>query len=307
MPALLAVLAAVAAALAFAVSAVLEQRSAHAVPERGPLDPRLLRDLARKRLWLAALVFTVAGLALQIVALHDGPLALVQPLLVCDVLFAVLIRSFLIRRGLPDRVVLTGVLCCAGGLAAFLAIAQPHGDRSTLTPLAALPLTAGLAGVLAACLLVARLGPRPARPLAIALACGVVYGVSAFLLKEVSGVLGRGVSSPAQLWPLYAVVVIGPVGFLLNQSAFQAGILISPVLSVITVADPLVSIGIARLWLDERLASGAAAVTAEVVALAVMTWGIILLAHRAPQAAAGVAPRPGGRAAGPAPLGQDRA
>ncbi len=294
MPGLLAILAAIGAALAFAVSAVFEQRSAHDVPERGALDPRLLRDLARKRLWLAAIGFTVAGLILQIIALRSGPLALVQPVLVCDVLFAVLIRSLVIGRRLPDRVLLIGVLCCAGGLAAFLAIAQPHGDRPAVAPIVVVPLAAGLAAALASCLAVARFGPRHARPLAIALACGVVYGVSAFLLKEASYVLSQDSGGAGRFWPLYAVVVVGPVGFLLNQSAFQAGILIAPVLAVITVADPLVSISIARLWLNEQIAAAPGAVAAEVIALIVMAAGIVVLAYRAPQ----VATRPAQAAAG---------
>ena len=279
----LAVAAGVAAALAFAVSAVIEQHYAHEVPQRGPLDPRLLRDLARQPPWLVSIALTVAGLVAQIAALRAGPLALVQPVLVCDVLFAVLIRSLVAARRLPDRVVLAGVVCCAGGLAGFLAVAQPHGDQPVQTPLVVLPLAGGLAAVLAACLAVARYGPSRARPLAIALACGVVYGVSAFLLKEASDTLGQGFADPGRQWPLYAVAVLGPVGFLLNQSAFQAGILIAPVLSVITVTDPLVSIGIARLWLGEQIAASPADVAAEVTALAVMTAGIIVLAHRAPQ------------------------
>jgi hypothetical protein len=50
----------------------------------------------------------------------------------------------------------------------------------------------------------------------------------------------------ARQWPLYLLVIVGPVGFLLNQNAFQAGILISLVLAIITTADPLVSISIAH-------------------------------------------------------------
>jgi hypothetical protein len=79
------------------------------------------------------------------------------------------------------------------------------------------------------------------------------------------------------------LVIVGPVGFLLNQSAFQSGILISPVLAVITTADPLVSIGIAHFWLKEEVASMSLDIVAEVISLAVMTGGIVALAHRAPQ------------------------
>jgi drug/metabolite transporter (DMT)-like permease len=276
-----AIAASLAASLSFAVSAILEQRSTKQVPDRGVFAPRLLVDLAHQPLWLASIGATIVGLGLQIVALHAGPLALVQPILVCDLVFAVLLAAAL-RRASPDRTIFAGVVCCAVGIGVFLAVAQPTGGTETVSLPAVIPLAAGLAGVLAGCLVWAKRGPRVARPLALALACGVCYGVNAFLLKLVSFSLAQGFSEPLRQWPLYAVLVVGPVGFLLNQEAFQSGTLISPVLAVITTADPLVSIGIAHLWLNESFASGPVDVAAEVAALAVMTTGIILLARRAP-------------------------
>jgi hypothetical protein len=92
---------------------------------------------------------------------------------------------------------------------------------------------------------------------------------------------------------------VGPVGFLLNQQAFQSGRLVSPALAVITTTTALVSIGIGYLWLDESFASGPTEVFTEVASLAVMTAGIVLLAHRAPAVArrraamAGAAANPG--------------
>lgn len=273
------------ASAVFGGAAVVQQRVTHQVPQRAPLDPRLLSDLARRWPWMAAIGLTIAGLALQIAALRLGPLGLVQPILVCDVLFAVLISS-VARHRPPDRIIVAGAACCAGGLAGFLVIAQPRGGTLAVTPLRMLPLAAGLAAVLLLCLAVARRGARQARPLAIALACGVVYGATAFLLKEIAGSAGTWFSEPLRHWPLYALVVLGPLGFQLNQSAFQAGVLIAPVLSVITIADPLVSIGIARLWLGESFASGPADIAGEVIALGFMILGVVTLAQRAPQVTA---------------------
>lgn len=273
------------AALSFAVAGVLEQRTTKQVPQRRAMSPKLLVDLAHRPLWLAAIGATIAGSALQITALHFGPLALVQPILVCDLLFAVMLAAFLLRRRAPDTVMLAGCACCAGGLALFLAVARPGGGRETVTLAAVLPLAVALAVVLAGCLVAASRGSRRLRPLALALACGVTYGVTAFLLKLVTHSLSEGFSQPLRQWPLYAVLIVGPVGFLLNQSAFQADILLAPVLAIITTADPLVSIGIAHLWLNESFASAPADIAAEVIGLVVMAGGIIALAHRAPQAA----------------------
>lgn len=279
---MIAVAVTVVAAFLFGLSSVMEQRSTKQVPQRAALSPRLLVDLGRRGPWLAAIGVNIVGSVLQIVALHFGALAVVQPIVASDVLFAVLI-TLLIRHRRADWTMLAGVICCTAGIGVFLAVAHPSGGRKTVTFMATLPLVVALAAVLACCLAAARWGPRRIRPLWLALACGVDFGVTAFLLKVVPDSLTEGFGDPAQQWPLYMLLIVGPIGFLLNQDAFQAGRLISPVLAVITTADPLVSICIAHFWLKENVASAPGNIAAEVISLAVMTGGIVALAHRAPR------------------------
>jgi drug/metabolite transporter (DMT)-like permease len=278
-----------AAAVLFGLSTVLEQQSTKQVPVRGVLSPRLLVDLAKRRMWLVAIGLQITGNVLQVVALHIGALALVQPILVCDLLFAVLFAAAAQHRR-PDRIILGGVICCAAGVACFLAVARPSGGHRTVSAGAVLPVAVLLAAIMAGCLAGARWGPRPARPIWLALACGVDFGVTAFLLKLVPDTLSAGFSDPLRQWPLYALVIIGPAGFLLNQEALQAGTLLSPVLAVITMVDPLVSIGLAHVWLDENIASSPVDLTAESISLAVMATGIYALAHRAPHVTMPVTP-----------------
>jgi drug/metabolite transporter (DMT)-like permease len=123
------------------------------------------------------------------------------------------------------------------------------------------------------------------RPLALALACGINYGVAAFLVKLVVSDVSGGLPALLTDWPIYALAIVGPVGFLLNENAFQQGMLIAPVLAIITVSDPLVSIALADLWLDERLNSSPAGIAGEIITLAVMVTGIVVVAHRAPRVA----------------------
>jgi hypothetical protein len=61
---LVAVLAAVAAAVTFGASDVIEQRATHEVAERKLLDPRLFVDLLRTRLWVTGILCCTGGLAL---------------------------------------------------------------------------------------------------------------------------------------------------------------------------------------------------------------------------------------------------
>jgi drug/metabolite transporter (DMT)-like permease len=265
----------------FGLADVVEQRNTHEVPQRQALSPRLLVDLAKRPLWVAAIGVNSVANVLQIVALHFGALALVQPLLVLDLLFAAVFAAVLAHRR-PDRVMFAGVVCCTAGVACFLAIARPSGGHNTVSFATFLPLALALAALVAGCLAAARWGSRHARPLWLALACGVDFGVNAFLLKLVPDTLPLGFSDPLKQWPLYAIVITAPTGFMLNQSAFQAGTFISPVLAIITTADPLISIGVAYAWLGERITSTPVAVVGEVISLAIMTGGIYALAHRAP-------------------------
>jgi drug/metabolite transporter (DMT)-like permease len=272
-----------AAALVLGVAEVADQRSTKRVRQRRILSPTIVVDLVRQPLWLASIVGTVLGFALQVLALRFGPLALVEPLLVCDLIFAVLLASYLSRRF--DPVLLGGVLATAAGVAGFLAIAQPTSGHSSVGFLVVLPLAAGLAAAVGGCLLLARRGGN-VRPLALALACGICYGVAAFLIKLVVAPTGAGLAGVLTDWPIYALAIVGPLGFLLNLDAFQQSVLIAPVISIITVCDPLISVALASLWLDEKFSSSPAGLAGEVIALIVMSAGIIVVAHRAPHIAA---------------------
>lgn len=279
---LIAVVAALGSSLAYAITAVTEQLGTHRVQSRRALSPELLLDLIKQPLWLAGVGANVASFALQVVALRFGPLALVEPILVCDLIFAGLISAILRKRA--DLVTGAGIVACAAGVVGFLVIARPSAGRQTIGPIQALALLAGFAAVLAGCLAVARWN-RTARPLALALACGAAYAVTDFSIKLATAEFSGGLADLFTHWPIYAVVIIGPIGFVLNQNAFQAGTVLAPVLAVITITDTIGDIALGWLFLHEELASGPAAIAGQAASLLVMTVGIVVLAHRSPQAA----------------------
>jgi drug/metabolite transporter (DMT)-like permease len=279
---LLAIVLAIAASLVFGIASVADQRSTKRVKRRGPLSPRIFLDLMRQPLWLASICGTLIGFALQVLALRYGPLALVEPLLVCGLIFAVLINAYLRKRW--DSVLIGGVVAAAVGVAGFLVIASPTEGQGSVGFHIVLPLAAGLAATVVGCLAVARRSSS-LRPLALALACGINYGVAAFLVKLVVSDVHGGLAGLLTDWPIYALAVVGPLGFLLNENAFQAGTLIAPVLAIITVCDPIISIALGTLWLNEKLNGSAAGVVGEVIALLVMVTGVVVTAHRAPHVA----------------------
>jgi len=293
----IAVVAALAGALLLGISSVADQRSTKRVKTRRALSPGILLDLVRQPLWLTAVAANVAGFALQVVALDYGSLALVQPLLVGDLVFAVLIARYLNQRdearrkdarppaGRPGIApLLTGVGGVTVGVAGFLVIGQPSGGRPDVAFSVLLPLAIGIVVVVGGCLVVAAKNQN-LRPLAFALACGVSYGVSAFAVKLVTSEFGGGAARVFTNWPIYILAVVGPVGYILNQNAFQQGRFLAPVQAIITAADPVISIGLGVLWLDVRLRGSPAAIAGEIAFLVVMTAGIVITARHAPQVA----------------------
>jgi drug/metabolite transporter (DMT)-like permease len=272
----LAVTAAVSSAVVLGASSVAEQRGARRVPGRGILSPRIMLDLVRQPVWAVGVGGSVAGFALQVLALRYGYLALVEPILACDLIVAVLISSC--RRKRRDLVAIAGVAACSGGVAGFLVIARPADGQPDAGLRVLLVLACGLALLLAGCLVAVRHMHRY-QSLVLALACGVSYGTSAFLVKLVMFEFQGGPPQLLGSWPLYALAVTGPLGFLLNQQAFARAVTIAPVLAIITTADPVISVVLAVLWLGDSLGEGTAQIAGEVVALALMSAGIALLAR----------------------------
>jgi hypothetical protein len=286
--------AAVGAAASFGGAGLLQHHATHVVPERQPLNAALIRDLLTVPAFRFSLVAAVLGFALQVVALHAAPLAVVQPLLVTGVMFYLLYAALFLHRPMDSGLV-AGAALAVAGLAGFLLVAAPSAGSATIGGATVLPLGVGLAVLVLAALWTATRLPHRLRPLPLAVATAVCYGVIAALVRSLTSIQPLSPGAVVHHWQLYAVVVVGPLGFLLNQNAFQEGRRGSVAVAVITVGDPLVSISLGTVWFGDSLRSGAWPVLGEVAALAVMAGGIVLLTFRAQQVAEAVRSRSLGR------------
>lgn len=273
----IAIPAAVGAAAAFGGAGVLQNRAAHQVPDRPPLRPRLLLDLMRVRSFRWSVVLAAIGFGLQVLALRFGPLGLVQPMLVTGLIFYLAFAAASLHRRV-DRPMALAALLALIGLAGFLAISQPASGTGQFSAADVLPI--GLLVVLSvsACLLLASRLPGQVRVLPTAAATAVCYGVTAGLVSSLTRTLD--VSMVWRRWELWAVVVVGVAGFLLNEKAFQEGTLGAVAVAMTTVGDPLISITVGVVWLGQSLAGGPLRTAVEVVSLMLMAAGIMLLARR---------------------------
>lgn len=247
-------------ALAFAISTNLKHSSAAQVPDLSLLRvgsvTRFVTATLSHRLWLAGVLADGVGLSLQVLALHLGALAVVQPLLISGLLFSLLLRRRQGRRvsGAEIRwaLVLTG--CLIGFLSLVGTDSGAGGDGPDRLP-AAVAAVAGV-GLALVCLVLAH-RRRPAADAAalIGVAVGIVYAATAALLKGLTDRAVLGPMAALTSWQLYTVLVVGAIGLFLSQAAFQAGPLTASLPAIATV-DPLLSIVVGVLIYDEHIHRG---------------------------------------------------
>jgi hypothetical protein len=260
------------AATLFALAAALQQRAAHRTARewwaggddasRSPVQSRVeswlpvlgfLDRLLRHRLWLLGWVTNLAGFLAQAAALHFGSLAVVQPLLVAQLLVALPLSVASTRCGLLRRDWIGAAAIC-GGLVILLAV------RGVVPPAARENRSHVLLGTAAAAVLVAllvaaarRYHDRPQFRAALeSVAAGICFAMTAVFIKlTADDLIHRGVPATAVDWPGYALAGSTLLGLLLEQDAFAAGSLATAV-AAMTITNPIASylIGVLAFEVD---------------------------------------------------------
>lgn len=272
--------AAVLAAAAFGGAGLLQHQAAHKVPDRPPLRPQLIIDLLRIKPFRWGIVLAALAFALQVFALHEAPLAVVQPLLVTGVLFYLGYATVFLRYK-ADRGLVLGAVLALGGVVGFLVVSSPVPGGQNVSGVAALPMGLVLAGLVVVCILVSLRLRQELRALPLAIATAILYGATAGLVRSLVTSVSGPVVGALSHWQLYAIAGLGPIGFLLNQNAFQEGVLGSVAVAVIDVGDPLVSISLGIAWFGDTLAHDPISIVLEVALLTLLAGGIWLLTVRA--------------------------
>lgn len=269
---------AVVAALMFGLGSVIQQRVAFDAPPGKSLQPSLLLWLVRQPVWLIGVVTAFIGNAFSASALGMGGVALVQPLLVTRLLFALPLSAVWARQRLGARDWL-GAVATAGGLGVFVALGHPRPEQQPAGHLMPWLYTAAVVAVGTTGLVAAarRLRPNLEAPM-LGAGAGMLFGMQGGLMAvAVNRLSGGGILALLAAPSVYAVVVTAVVGTLLAQSAYEMAPLHASYPALASV-EPLTGIGIGVGVLGGTLATGTLPLAVGVAGLVVMTVGIYLLA-----------------------------
>ncbi|MHB1593351.1 MAG: DMT family transporter [Streptosporangiaceae bacterium] len=290
------------AAVANAGTNVLLRAANRTESERLEFSLQLIKNLLRKRRWLAAIVIMIVSFLLQALGLGFGTLAAIEPLLVLELPLTLLgARLFLGGRlGNKERLAIAAMTAGTIGLIAFLA---PSSGHRTSIPwdvwLLAIAATAAPIAILFWLGHQSRVQQRRAALLGVA--AGLCFGLAASLVKGMTDQFATGgVGGALGSWQLYAAGVAGVLGFWFDQNAMNVGCLTASQPGV-TLADPYVAIVWGALVFSETMRGGfwliAAIVSALAMSVGAVTLATSLDAGDDESAAAEDSGRQGGRAA----------
>jgi hypothetical protein len=173
------------------------------------------------------------------------------------------------------------LIFCA--LALFLLAAEPGRGHPRAGTFAWLLLGFLTVAAVAACVRYSGAG-GPRRALLLGASAGILFGVTGAITETTGHLLYHGLLAAVTNWAPYALIAASVTGLLLNQSAYQVGQL-GWSLPVITILEPLVAIAIGELMFGEHIDTGPVARIGELLGLAGMVAGVLILSRRPPPVA----------------------
>jgi drug/metabolite transporter (DMT)-like permease len=246
------ILALVAACL-FALAATLQQKGALGMGEVSLGEPSSFLRLAKQTWWLLGTLALLAGYVFQAVALDHGKLAVIQPLLVTTIVFALPLGYFLTQQSVDRHQVVAAALVVLG-LGFFIVVgdAASGNENAPGWQWAIVIVVLGLAS--AVLVFLGGRGSLARKAAAFGACAGLLYGLSAALWKPAAdSVNGDGLAGLLSSWEFWAFAAAGVLAFLVQQVSLATGRL-APSVAMTSVVNPLVGIVVGTLLLDERLA-----------------------------------------------------
>jgi drug/metabolite transporter (DMT)-like permease len=264
------------AAFTNALTTILQRLGVEAAPKETNLRLSLITYALKRTVWLAGFAVMIGGFVLQFASLHFGQMTKVQPILTLELPFLVVILWVWFGKPIGWREWL-GAAAAAGGLAAFLLLAQVTGGHLV-------PSLESWGEVSFACLaavvvtvLLAQVGSRGWRAAMYGVAGAVAFAFSAALQKVMNTYIGHGWSGLFLHWQPYALAGVGLLGVFLAQNAFHAGP-VTASQSTLVIVDPFASILIGVSLFGDNIDTSGARGVLESVAVLVLFGGVVLLA-----------------------------
>lgn len=277
---LTAVIAALGSACGFALSTSLQHRAVTSSTASSRRSSGLFKVLVQSPAWLLGLLAGGLAFALHAVAVQHGALAVVQPLMVSGLVFALPVRAALDRQR-PKKSDIAWATVTATGLALFVIASNPAtGVGGSRNVPAIVFIVVGFSAAFAFSRIGVKSTSAKRRGVLLGSAAGILFGLVAGILKiVVLDVAGGHVN----YWAISVLLVLGVWGVGLNQRAYEVAPL-SVSMPVLNVVDVVVAIAFGFYVFHEVPAHEAGPLAAEISGMVLMVLGVRQLTRRAGEA-----------------------
>jgi drug/metabolite transporter (DMT)-like permease len=268
------------AALSNAVNEATQHVASIAAPRQSS-GWRLVVYLFRNPLWLFGWIALAGAFVFQALALHDGQVSVVQPLLATELVFMLVLRRVWIHQSIRPITWGASVVTCVS-LTVFILAGQPGGGQHT--PDSKHWLSAALACCVGAAALavLARWGSPGLRAALYGAAAAVMWALVATFIKATTDTLTEfGVGGMFARWPIYALAAGSVAALFLQQASLHVGPLRASQ-PFLVIVDPIVSIALSIWLFGEHFTDNTAALAVAAAGFAVMCAGIVVLTQTAP-------------------------
>ena len=268
---------AVCAALCNALTTIFQRLGVETAPDAQLRGLSLLRHVLRRPIWYVGFVAMLGSFLFQATALGFGSLSVVQPLMVTELVFLVVILRVWFGSPLGWREA-TGTVLTVAGLAGFLAMSNTGGGTSFPTTEGWVIMIAACFSAVAICVAMTRARSRSRvwRSAWFGSAAAISFSLSAAFTKATTILFSHGFWQIFEHWQPYAIIVAGLAGLVLTQDAFHAGP-ITASQATLTIVDPIVSVVIGVGLFGDDLRGGLGALAFDAAALLVMCVGLFVL------------------------------
>lgn len=268
-------LGAVLAAMLNASSSVLQRWSTEKPAANRLFSRRFIYAIIQNRLFIFGFILQVLAFLFQAIALKNGPLIVVEPIMTCDLIFLLLLIRIKLHIHIKIRDWLAVVAIIGGLTGLFLATNPTTGNLNYhATPWIILvavvaPIIVGLS------LIIRQIRSSIVRAVLASVGAAIAFAMTAAFTKLSLNLLTHyGVVSMLTSWPIFALIISGIISLYLMVNAYGSGPLAvsQPIMEVL---EPTIAVIIGILIFGNSYKSSSGTVVIGIICALILTGGII--------------------------------
>jgi len=237
----------------------------------------LMAGVMRRPIWFMGLVLVATSFILQAFALSLGNLSTIQPIMVTEILFLVIILGLWFQKTLAWNDWLSAI-GTAVGLGVFLFVSSARGGSQRPAAEDWILLLSASGGAMAIAWSAAHKGTRSWRAACYGVCAAISFALTAAFVKAAADLWVRGPEVIFTHFEPYAIAAAGLLGLIVSQHALESGP-VAASQSALLIVNPVASIVMGVFLFGDRLRIGHGRFAVEVASLVVMFVSLYVLSH----------------------------